>query len=68
MMLSRVDFQDLFPAIFSSPREPEPMPRPKRASAECVARWEDDGGLHLSPPPRWVRPEARTAMKTAQQQ
>ncbi len=33
-MISRTDFEDLFPEIFPS----------RGLSADCVARWEDDGG------------------------
>jgi hypothetical protein len=33
-MISRTDFEDLFPEVFP----------PRGPSADCVARWEDDGG------------------------
>lgn len=39
MMLCKADFEELFPELFEQPRRTPALP-----SADCVARWEDDGG------------------------
>ena len=52
MMICAADFEELFPDLFQ-PEHVRTAPWPaKAASAECIARWEDDGGLHVSPSSR----------------
>lgn len=57
-MLCRADFEELFPDLFKPELEPVPAVRQiaKSPSAECIARWEDDGGLHAP-----LAPQDRTA-------
>lgn len=56
MMISRADFEELFPELFQPEPEFEPTlaapAKTKGASAECIARWEDDGGRSLSADPK----------------
>ena len=52
MIICKADFEELFPEIFA----PEPHLSPKlkvhQPSAECLRRWEDDGGhFGASPQP-----------------
>lgn len=46
MMISKADFEELFPHLF----KPEPAAVPRQMAtpprANCIARWEDDGGLN----------------------
>lgn len=46
-MISSVDFEDLFPALF----RPYPLQAASQMAMtpnpECIARWEDDGGRGL---------------------
>lgn len=61
MMICKADFEDLFPDQF----RPEPAPvtyqSAKSAAAECIARWEDDGGRSLPAPRRARTASARIA-------
>lgn len=47
MMICKADFEELFPHLF----QPEPAPVARKmarpASAECLARWENEGGATL---------------------
>jgi hypothetical protein len=54
MMLCQANFEDLFPDLFPGEAPETEAIRPKGASADCVARWEDDGGRHAVPLP-WRR-------------
>ncbi|MBK0328411.1 hypothetical protein I5535_14065 [Rhodobacteraceae bacterium F11138] len=56
MMICAADFEELFPDLFA----PEPAfvvrPAANAPSAECIARWEDDGGSHAE-----IAPSRRNA-------
>lgn len=54
MMLCQADFEELFPDLFRDDSDEPKSNRPDGASADCVARWEDDGGRHAVPLP-WRR-------------
>lgn len=54
MMICAADFEELFPDLFQPATASAAQPKAKAPSTECIARWEDDGGLHIqaAPPPR----------------
>ena len=47
MMICKADFDELFPDLFQAEPAPALHRMAKLPSAECIARWEDDGGLPL---------------------
>lgn len=49
MMICDADFEELFPDLFQPEPAPGMQPIAKGPSAECIARWEDDGGLPGAP-------------------
>ena len=59
MMLCKADFEELFPELFPRENQATLSPAP---SADCVARWEDDGGtVAPSPSRRFAIPAAQWA-------
>tara|TARA_R100000935_G_C2839237_1_gene170081 strand:- start:1566 stop:1856 length:291 start_codon:yes stop_codon:yes gene_type:complete len=57
MMLYQADFKELFSELFSQENKAALPPAP---SAECVSRWEDDGGTAVPyPAGRIVLPPAK---------
>lgn len=49
MMICDADFEELFPDLFQPEPAPVMQPAAKAPTAECFARWEDDGGLPRAP-------------------
>lgn len=47
MMICAADFEELFPDLFQPATASDAQPKAKAPSTECIARWEDDGGLHI---------------------
>lgn len=52
MMICDADFEELFPNLFQPEHADTVQPTAKAPSAECIARWEDDGGQHGAPAPQ----------------
>lgn len=52
MMICAADFEELFPDLFQPEHVHAATGRAKAPSAECIARWEDDGGKHVPSAPR----------------
>jgi len=53
MMICNADFEELFPALFRPASAPASAARQPAPDANCIARWEDDGG-RIVPPARLV--------------
>nr|WP_306265021.1 hypothetical protein [Pararhizobium sp. IMCC3301] len=51
-MISKADFEELFPAIFAPEQLAEMPIATPGPGATCLARWEDDGGKTPLLPPR----------------
>ncbi len=43
-MICNADFEELFPALFQTEPVRAACPRAQVPSAECIVRWDDDGG------------------------